>query len=150
MARTLSDYLTGKRNLPQPNGALATKVPVFVVLPAALAANDLVALLKIPSSVKVIDYDIFAPQLDSNGTPTLAFSIGVENAGGTDLATVYEAGLIFGRGASGSVSRCTSPAAAFDATVYTADRVISLKTTTVAATAALAGKTILVLLHLNG
>jgi hypothetical protein len=149
MARTLSDYLTGKRNLPQPNGALVTKVPVFMTLPAALAANDLLALLKVPAGVRVVDFDVFAPQLDSNGAPALAHSIGVENAGGTDLATVYEAGLIFGRTANGSVSRCTTAVAAQDAG-YTAERVISLKTTTIAATAALAGKTILVLLHLVG
>ncbi|MES2415095.1 MAG: hypothetical protein V4614_14910 [Pseudomonadota bacterium] len=149
MARTLSDYMTGKKNLPQPNGALVTKVPVFMVLPAALAAGDLLALLKVPANVRVVDFDVIAPQLDSNGAPALLHSIGVENAGGTDLATVYEAGLTFGRTANGSVSRCGTAVAAQDAG-YSAERTISLKTTTIAATAALAGKTILVLLHLVG
>lgn len=148
MARTLSDYATGKRSLPQPNDAGVVKIPLFVVLPAVLAANDLVALIKVPAGVRVVDFDIIAPQLDSNGSPTLAHSIGVENAGGTDLATVYEAGLTFGRTANGSVSRCTNAVASMDA--GSADRMVSLKTTTAAATAALAGKTILVLVHLVG
>ena len=148
MARTLSDYATGKRSLPQPSDAGVLQIPLFVVLPAVLAANDLVALIKVPAGVRVVDFDIIAPQLDSNGSPTLVHSIGVENAGGTDLATVYEAGLTFGRTANGSVSRCTSAVASMDA--GSADRMVSLKTTTAAATAALAGKTILVLVHLVG
>ncbi|MCY1167128.1 hypothetical protein D9M73_70850 [compost metagenome] len=147
MARTASDYLSGKRNLPQPNGALVTKVPVWITLPAALAAGDLLALLRVPAYVRVVDFDIIAPQLDSNGAPALLHSIGVENAGGTDLATVYEAGLTFGRTANGSVSRCGTAVAAQDAG-YNVERIISLKTTTIAATAALAGKTVLVNLHL--
>lgn len=149
MARTLSEYMSGKRNLPQPGDATVWKVPAFVVLPAALAANDLIALMKVPAGVRVVDFDIIAPQLDSNGSPTLAHSIGVENVGGTDLGTVFEAGLTFGRTANGSISRCTTAVAALDAG-YTAERTVSLKTTTAAATAALAGKTILVLLHLVG
>lgn len=150
MARTLSDYMTNKRNLPQPNDAAVTKIPLFVVLPAALAANDLIALMKIPAGVRLVDYDVIAPQLDSNGTPTLAHSIGVENAGGTDLTTAFDTGMTFGRTASGSISRCTVSVPLLDTTALTADRVISLKTTTAAATAALAGKTIVVLLHLVG
>ena len=148
MARTLSDYLTGKRNLPQPYDALVNKIPLQIVLPAVLAVGDLIALVKVPAGVRLVDYDVIAPQLDSNGAPALAHSIGVENAGATDLATVFEAGLTFGRTASGSISRCSVSVPLLDTTALTADRIISLKTTTAAATAALAGKTILVLLHL--
>lgn len=147
MARTLSDVASGRRSIDQPNTAAIAVMPVFIVLPAALAASDLIAIAKLAPGVKVVDFDIFAPQLDSNGAPTLAHSIGHENAGGTDLAVVYEAGLIFGRTANGSVSRCSTGGCL--AADQSAERMISLKCTTGAATAALAGKTILVNLHLQ-
>lgn len=148
MARTQSNYMTGKRNLPQPYEGFKQIIPLQIVLPAVLAIGDLIALAKIPAGVQIVDYDISAPQLDSNGAPTLAHSIGVENAAATDLATVFEAGLIFGRTASGSMSRCAVSIPGLDTTSASAERTISLKTTTAAATAALAGKTIFVMLHL--
>lgn len=148
MARYASDYITGKKNLPQPHDGVASEVPFKVVLPAALVVSDTIAVCTIPAGVQIVDYKVIAPQLDSNGAPTLAHSIGVENAARTDLATVFEAGLTFGRTASGSVSRATVSVPALDATMATADRVIALKTTTAAATAALAGKTVLVVLYL--
>ena len=148
MARYASDYLTGKKNLPQPYDAVSSELPFKVVMPAALASGDLLAVCAIPAGVQIVDYKVFAPQLDSNATPTLAFSIGVENAGRTDLATVFEASLIFGRTTSGSVWRNGVSVPSLDATMATAERVISLKVTTVAATAALAGKTIIVVLYL--
>lgn len=147
MARFPSDYSTGKRNVPRPDSAGILKVPVFLVMPAALAVGDLLPLTKVQPGVRLVDYDIFAPQLDSNGAPTLAFSIGVENAGLTDLATVYETALIPGRGANGSIWRCQSPLASLDP-LYTTEQSMALKVTTAAATAALAGKTVLVLMHL--
>lgn len=148
MAKYQSDMASGKKNVPQPYDALITKVPVDITLPAAtLVVGDIITLLDIPPNVQLVDFDIFAPQLDSNGAPTLAFSLGEENAAGTDLATVYEAGLIFGRTANGSISRSTTavPAQA----VRTSARRISLKVTTAAATTASAGKQVLALLHLR-
>ena len=148
MPRYASDYITGKKNLPQPFDGIAIEVPFKVVLPATLLLNDTIAVATIPAGVQIADFKVIAPQLDSNGVPTLAHSIGVENAARTDLATVFEAGLIFGRTASGSISRGTVSVPALDTTALTADRVIALKTTTAAATAALAGKTIIVMLYL--
>jgi hypothetical protein len=147
MARTLSDVASGRRSIDQPNCAAIAIMPVFIVLPAVLAASDLIAIAKLAPGVKLVDFDIIAPQLDSNGAPTLAHSIGAENAGATDLGVVYEAGLTFGRTANGSISRASTAVQMLaDAS---AERMISLKTTTGAATAALAGKTILVNLHLQ-
>lgn len=148
MPRYASDYMTGRRNLPQPNEAVLTELPLKVVLPAALLLNDTIAICEIPAGVQIADFKIIAPQLDANGTPLLVHSIGVENAGRTDLATVFEAGLTFGRTVNGSISRSSVSIPALDATAMTANRVIALKTTAVAATAALAGKTILVILYL--
>lgn len=148
MAKILSEVATGKRSVPQPNDALVVAVPVAVVLPAvAPAVNDLIALLELPPGVDLVDYEIFAPQLDSNGAPTNAYSIGSENAGGTDLAVVYESGLTAGRTANGSVSRCA--VANQLAADRTTARRIALKVTGAFATYAGAGKTLLAVLHLK-
>lgn len=148
MAKVLSEVLTGKKSVPQPNGALITKVPVTLILPAAApAVGDLLSLLDLPPGVELVDFDVIAPQLDSNGAPTAAYSIGSENAGGTDLAVVYETGLTAGRTANGSISRSTT------ANTLGADKTltrrIALKVTAAFATYAGAGKTLLVLLHLK-
>lgn len=149
MARYLSDVLLGKRNVSQPDDSDIDDTPIDVTLPAvALAVGDIISLVDLPPGVKMTDFDVSAPQLDSNGAPTLAFSIGEENAAGTDLATVYESGLTFGRGANGSISRALTFAAA--AAVATSTRRISLKVTTAAATSASAGKQLLAVLHLRG
>lgn len=149
MAKFLSEIMTGKRSVPQPDDADVDRVPVSIVLPvAALAAGDLLSLIQLPPGVTLVDYDVFAPQLDSNGAPALALSIGSENAAGDDLGVVYEAGLTPGRTANGSVSRCGN-AVALNADNSVA-RKIALKVTTIAATWAGAGKTVTVLLALKG
>ena len=148
MPRYASDYITGKRNLPQPYDGVVLEVPFKIVLPATLIVGDTIAVAGIPAGVQLIDYKIVAPQLDSSGAPTLAHQIGVENAARTDLVTVFESGLLFGRTASGSISRATVSAPQLDTTMATAERIIALKTTAAAATAALAGKTIFVMLYL--
>ncbi|WP_225784667.1 hypothetical protein [Xenophilus sp. Marseille-Q4582] len=148
MARILSEQWTGKKSVPQPASACITLVPITVVLPAAVALNDIIALHELPPGVELVDYDLIAPQLDSNATPTATFSLGVENAAGTDLATVYEAGLEFGRTAGGSIARATAGAAA--AADATTARRIALKVTAAFATYAGSGKTLLAVLHLKG
>ena len=147
MALIQSDVATGKKAVPQPFDALVSRVPVDVTLAATAAANDIIELTGLPPGVQLVDYDIVAPQLDSGGSPALAFSIGILNAGKTDLATVYETGLIFGRTAGGSISRCASGAAS--QADRSAARVLGLKVTTGAATPAMAGKTFTAILHLR-
>jgi hypothetical protein len=147
MALIQSDVATGKKAVPQPFDATVALVPVDVNIVAALAANDIIELVDLPPGVQLLDYDIVAPQLDSNGTPTLAFSLGVVNAGKTDLDTVYETGLTFGRSADGSIFRADSAAAAQAS--RSAARKLGLKVTTAAATAASAGKSFTAILHLR-
>lgn len=63
----------------------------------ALVANDLIELCTIPAGVEVLDFSIVTDDIDS--ATTLAYSIGVENAGGTDLgAEVWATGITAGRG----------------------------------------------------
>lgn len=148
MAKILSEVMTGKKSVPQPNDACITKVAVTVVFPAtAPAVNDLISLLDLQPGVELVDFDVMSPQADSNATPTNTYSIGSENALGTDLAVVYETGLTAGRTANGSISRSsTTNTLAADKTVA---RRIALKVTGAYATYAGAGKTLLVLLHLK-
>jgi hypothetical protein len=148
MAKILSDVMTGKKSVPQPFDATVIQVAVPIVLPAvAPALNDLLSLIELPPGVELVDYDVFAPQLDSNATPTNTFSIGSENAAGTDLGVVYETGLTAGRTAAGSVSRCT--VAAQLAADKTTARKVSLKVTGAFATYAGAGKALQVVFHLK-
>src|SRR5690349_19623403 len=132
MARFLSEVAAGRKSVPQPADAGVSIVSVQVILAAAaLAVGDLLSLVDLPPTVELVDFDVIAPQLDSNGAPTLAFSLGHENAGATDLAVTYEAGLIFGRSANGSISRATT-AGQLTADKTTARR-LALKATTAAA-----------------
>lgn len=149
MARYISELLSGKKPGPQPYDGSALQLPVPIVLPATpLVAGDLIEIVDLPPSVDLIDYDIFAPQLDSNGAPSLAFAIGAENAAYTDLAVTYESGLTFGRTVNGSASRAgTANQLGADNTV---PRRLALKVTTAASTWAGGGKTITAVLHLRG
>ncbi|CAN7537798.1 hypothetical protein LJR130_003787 [Variovorax sp. LjRoot130] len=149
MAKVLSEVMTGKKSVPQPVDATVMQIPVTLVLPAAApVVGDLLELLDLPPGVELVDYDIFSPQIDSNGAPTAAFSLGSENAGGTDLGVVYEAGLTFGRTANGSVSRAAT--GAHQAADKTTTRRLALKVTTGFATYAGAGKTVTAVLHVRG
>ena len=147
MALIQSDVATGKKAVPQPFDATVALVPVDVNLVNALAANDIIELVDLPPGVQLLDYDIVAPQLDSNGSPTLAFSLGVLTSDKSDLGTAYETGLTFGRTASGSISRAGNASAAQAA--RTSSRKLGLKVTTAAATAASAGKSFTAILHLR-
>ncbi|WP_159917923.1 hypothetical protein [Pantoea sp. 18069] len=148
MPKYQSDVATGKKAVPQPFDASVLTVAVDLTLPtAALVANDLLELLEVPPGVQVVGVDVVAPQLDSNATPTLAFSLGVLNAAGTDLGTVYEAGLKPGVGAPGSAATANAAALAF--ANRDGARKLALKVTTAAATSASAGKQVLALVRMR-
>lgn len=110
------------------------------------AVSDLIELCELPIGVKVLDWTINFPDIDSNGSPTWATSIGVENAGGTDLGTeVWGTGLTAGQ-STAIVRNTTSLSAQGD---ITANRKIALKVTATAATYAGLNKTGQVLLLLQ-
>lgn len=148
MANTKSDYATFKRNLPQPNDAFVSIIPVLLILGAAAPVlNDTIELLTLPAGVELVDWDITAPQLDSNGAPVLAANLGALNAGKTDLGAIYGGGAL-GNAANGNVVRNADARCLIaDGTV---ERVLALKWTVIAATWAGAGKRLLVNLHLRG
>lgn len=147
MAKITTKVFAKVKNIPQPESAALLLAAVDVEFPAtALLANDIIELAEIPAGVVLQDYDIHFPDIDSNGAPAFAFSVGVLNAGSTDLATVYAAGLTAGQ--SNAVVRAPNTDAA-QASASTARR-IGLKVTTAAATYAGATKVGQVVLALRG
>lgn len=147
MPKYFTDAATNKKPVPQPFDASVLQVAIDVAFPSVnYVANELHQLIEIPAGVQVVDYDIIFPDIDSNGVPTLVSSIGTENAGGTDLGTVWDAGLTAGQ--TGAVVR--NPTSACAQQVTTATRKVSLKFTAAAATYAGAGKVGQVVLHLRG
>lgn len=146
MAKYQTDAFTNKKPVPQPTDASIKWVAIDVAFPAAApAANDLIELVELPPGVALIDYAFVFPDIDT-GVAAFAFSFGHENAGGTDLGTVYESGLTAGQ--SDAIVRAGKSAAAQEAT--TASRKLAIKVTTAAATYAGSGKTGQVLLALRG
>lgn len=146
MAKITTKVFAKVKNIPQPECAALVHAAVDVDFPAvALVANDIIELVEIPAGVVLQDYDIHFPDIDT-GAAAFAFSIGVLNAGSTDLATVYAAGLTAGQ--SNAVVRAPNTDAA-QASASVARR-IGLKVTTAAATYAGAGKTGQVVLSLRG
>ena len=86
MAKYQTKQFLNTSPLYTPDNAEICGSPITVEFPTtALVANDLIELATIPAGIKVVDYKILFPDIDSGGSPAFAFSIGVENAGGTDL-----------------------------------------------------------------
>lgn len=147
MAKYQSKQFTGQKPIVLPDDATAEWATIDIDFPStALAANDLIELVDIPVGMKVLDWYIQFPDIDSGGS-ALAFSLGVENAGGTDLGTeVWGTGLA--AGAAGAIVRNGLAACAQgDATVV---RRLALKVTAAATTYAGSGKSGQVVLHLQG
>ena len=95
------------------------------------AVADLIELCELPIGHKVLDWAVVFPDIDSNGAPTLAFSLGTENVAGTDLsAEVWGTGITAGQ-TTAIFRNTTSLAAQGDVLL---SRKIALKVTAVAAT----------------
>lgn len=122
----------GSRPMPQPNHGAGMWVPVDVEFPATSpAVNDLIEVTKLPAGVKCLDWVIAFPDIDTNGAPTLAYSLGTENVAGTDLGTeVWGAGLTAGQ-STAIVRNASSVCSQGDTTV---ERSLAIKITTAAAT----------------
>lgn len=146
MALIKTKTFTNISPLYTPDDAEVCGSPIQIDFPTtAPAVGDLILLGTIPAGVKLDDYRGFIPDIDSNGTPTFAFSLGIANAGLTDLSTVLQAGLTTGQ-SSGAFRATNADHLALDSTV---DRVLAMKVTTAAATYAGAGKTGKVIVELE-
>lgn len=131
MAKFTSKIFSGVKNVAQPDDSDTDYVPVDVDFPAVnYTAGDIIELIKIPAGVKFVDWFSIFPDIDSNGAPTFAFSIGLLNALSTDLATIYSAGHTAGQTNAIVRNAVTDPYLA-DSTV---ERRIGLKITVASAT----------------
>lgn len=108
-----------------------------------LAVNDIIDMGLIPALSKVVDIIIDSDDLDSNGTPTLAFDVGVitgtpgDRTGSRTCGSEFFAASTIAR--TGGVSRM-SQSTGFRVDRANADRSIGLKITTAAATLPTTGK----------
>lgn len=146
MAKYQSKQFTGQKPVTLPEDAGPRWTTIDIEFPTtAFASGDLLQLAELPIGIRCLDWSVVFPDIDT-GTPALAWSLGVENAGGTDLDTeVWATGLTAGQ--STTIARNTTSLAAQGA--ITAVRRISLKCTTIAATYAGATKVGQVLLLLQ-
>ena len=142
-ATSYSDVYTGKlpvRNTPTDAGLLPFVVPFD--LPAANpTVGDILALCKVPADVQIADWTVETEDADSDGAPTLEFTLGSLNAGLTDIATTYAATVAVGE--TGGLSRAATSVAFAESSA--AERSIGLKWTTAAATYVTGKKGLLVL-----
>jgi hypothetical protein len=128
---------SGIRNVPQPDSADLLEVTIPIEWPAvALASGDLIRCVKLPAGVRCVDWSLISSDIDSGGS-ALAFSLGVENAGGTDLGTEVWGTAIAAAAGGVPTRNALAVCAQGDTTV---DRWIDLKCTTIATTYAGSGK----------
>lgn len=131
MAKFTSKIFSGVKNVAQPDDSDADYVPVDIDFPAVnFVVGDIIELIKLPAGVKFVDWFAVFPDIDTNGTPTFAFSIGLLNPLSTDLATVYSAGHTAGQ-TNAIVRNAVADPYLADSTV---ERRIGLKITAAAAT----------------
>lgn len=89
-----NDYLVGRKPVPTPSGAEVMAPRFAIALVAAdLDANDCGAVAILPAGCVPVGIVYDSDDLDTNGTPTIAASVGLINAGETDLSAVWVAGI---------------------------------------------------------
>lgn len=148
MAKFQTKAFLGLKPVPQPENAYINQVAVPIEFPSTSpAANDLIEVVELPAGVRCVDWAVAFPDVDSGGAPAAAYSLGVENAGGTDLGTeVWGTGLTGGQ--TGSTNRASTSASATGD--VSASRKVALKCTAASATYAGSGKVGYLLLSLIG
>ena len=137
MALTQTKCFTNAKPLVLPDDAAPDWAAIDIEFSSVTyAVGDLIELATLPIGVRVVDWAFVPADIDTNASPVIAFSLGVENAGGTDLGTeVWATGLTAGTTA---LTRATTNIASQG--VVSTERKIALKCTTAAATYAGTGK----------
>lgn len=111
-AQASNDFLTGRKGVPNAAG-IETIVQRFSInlAVADLAAAMIGAIGILPGGHVPVAIEFDAAQLDSNGAPAFAFSVGVLNAAGTALSVLaadggapWLTGQTIGRTGGGSAS----------------------------------------------
>lgn len=139
-----NDILAGRTPVVTPSGCEVVAQRGQIALVAAdLDANDTGAVCILPAGCVPVGLVYDSDDLDTNGTPTITASVGICNAGVTDLDSVWVAGITGSR--DGTASSVVSTAM-MRVAATNADRKVGIKFTAAAATKA-AGNVGLTLLY---
>ncbi len=143
----------GTRPLPLPEDASLTSVSADINWEdagAGIAIGNGVKIADIPPGVDVVDWKFLSDDIDSNGTPTVAFTLGTLDTAGTAIATAWTAaGAITSPQTSGVNVPTTTTAQVPFVSSRTAQRTVGLVATAAAATAAFTGKRATLILGLR-
>jgi hypothetical protein len=147
MATLLSKTATGQKPVTSLMSALVMGIMYEYVTTTALAAGDIIDLGPIEAGVVPVDVKLITDDLDTNGTPLVTLSVGILNAGKTDLSggtneTFITASTI---GQTGGVAPATT-AAVYLLGASTSARRLGIKVVAAPATNAAVGKKIAVVL----
>lgn len=140
-ARASSDVLTGRKPVETPANVNLACIRFAVALATAdLALNAIGAIGILPAGAVPMFVEIDATDMDSNGTPALAFSLGVVNDAETAISTAAADGgaaWLTGRqeGRAAGVSGLLTSLPMRSVTPAAVDRKLGVLITTAAATA---------------
>lgn len=87
MAIRKSDFATGIKQMPIAQGGEVLSVRVAFTLPA-FGAGDVIELLVLPEDHVPIDWYVDVDDIDTNGSPTATFDVGIINAAETAVSAV--------------------------------------------------------------
>jgi hypothetical protein len=92
MAVTKNDFANGVKPMPVAQGSEIVSVPLVVDVAAAPVVNDIVIIGFLPEDHVPVDYIVTSDDMDTNGTPTLEFTLGVLNEDQDDIDTTARGG----------------------------------------------------------
>jgi hypothetical protein len=102
---TNSRYATGQLPVPVGQGADIVSFRATHTLSANPAAGDAAHLFDLPPDHVIVDFILDAPDLDTNGAPTVTISVGTLNAAKTALVDTFLAASTIGQ--AGGIARPT-------------------------------------------
>lgn len=129
-----NDRLTGRKPTLFPAGTeVVAQRDAVALVDADLDANDAGAVTILPAGCELVGITYDSDDLDTNGTPTIVASVGIMNAGNSDLDTVLASGITASQGGT-AVHLVTPTMLRLAASAH--DRKIGIKFTAAAATKA--------------
>jgi hypothetical protein len=102
---TNSPVALGQNPMPEPKGSEVVSVRLEHSLAANPGANDTAWLADLPEDCVVVDCVLDAPDLDTNGAPTITISAGFLNAAKTDIVAPWIVASTLGQ--AGGIARPT-------------------------------------------
>ena len=107
---------------------------------SGLADGDILNLCVIPANHRVVGLSLFSGDLDAHATPTIAFDVGLLDAGDAALDTVFVSGSTLGQ--AGGTLAIPATTTLFTTAAASTNKVLAIEVTTSAATKHAAARTI--------